>query len=217
MKRNPKEKEIITQLSNGRKKWTELLQNVKMSKETFYLKLMKLMEEGTIEKYGTVEFGKIVDYYDLVKKKEPEITLKVPRMFEKGDFFFPIIIKENLDMEQSLVEWFHHSLKVVMHFARKILDVRFAEELSPKRRIDYTDSWKREAVRYASEWMDAFVEYIIPNNDVSWREIFGTYEDNPKDFIEAMAKFSEILNEAEKNNNEESEGIKRISYSNKLE
>ena len=198
MKLNPKEKEIITQLTTGRKTWTGLFQSVRMGKETLFLKLMKLMEEGIIEKYGVVEFGKIIDYYDLVKKKEPAIALKVPRMFEKGDFIFPLTLKEDLDVEQSLVQWFHHSLKVVMHFARKILDVRFAEELSSKRRIEYTENWIEAAKYYASDWMVGFIDYIIPNSDASWLEMFGTYEDDPEAFIKAMAKYSEIVNEAEK-------------------
>jgi len=195
MKRNPKEKEIITQLSNGRKTWTELRQNVEMSRETLSLKLKKLMQEETVEKYGVVEVGKIVDYYDLVQKKEPEIFVKVPRMFENGEF---IKTRENLDIEQILVVYFHHSLRVLMHFARKILDVRFAKELSPKRRIEFTENWIREAKLYATEWMAGFIDDIILNSNASWMEIFGTYEDHPKDLIKAMAKFSEMIEAKQK-------------------
>ena len=195
MKLNPKEKEIITQLTKGRKTWTKLYHSVKMARETLSLKLMKLMEEGIIEKYGVVEFGKIVDYYDLVKKKESEIVLKVPRIFEKPDFFYPIT--KDLDIEQSMVEWFHYSLKVVMHLARKILDVRFAEELSG--RLNYIQDLKEEAKLYASEWMDGFIEdFILQPAQESWMEIFGTYEGNPKEFIKAMFEFSEMLEAKQK-------------------
>jgi len=198
MEQNPKEKEIITQLDIGRKTWTELEQNLTMSSKTLYKTLMKLMEKGTVIKYGTVEFEKIVDYYDLAKKRKPTIALKVPRMFEKSEFFSFPVIKNDLDVEQSLVQWFCHSLKVIMHFARKTLNVRFAEELSPITRIEYTDNWKSEAVEYASEWMDGFIEWIIQGSDASWIEIFGSYEDDPKPFLQAMVKFSEMIDEGKK-------------------
>jgi len=206
MEQNPKEKEILTELNTGHKTWTELEQNLKMSTRTLNEKLMRLMEKRKVVKYGTVEFGKIVNYYDLAKKKEPKIALKVPRMFEKGDSFIsPIMIKENLDSEQALIEWFYRSLKVLMHFTRKILDVRFAEELSSKRRIEYTENWKKEAVSYASEWMDGYVEDVILHSDASWVEVFGSYEDNPKSLLQAMVKFSEIVDEASKKKERELE------------
>lgn len=96
MEQNPKKKEIIAQLRRGRKTWTELMQNVKMSSKTLYQNLIRLIDDGIVVKYGVVESRKIVDYYDLVKKKEPVIAVKVPRMFEKGDFFFSIRIKKRL-------------------------------------------------------------------------------------------------------------------------
>ena len=39
-----------------------------MSSRTLSKKLKNLMESDKIKKYGTVEFGKIVDYYELTKK-----------------------------------------------------------------------------------------------------------------------------------------------------
>ena len=195
MKHDLFEEQIITQLSNGRKTWTKLDQTVKMSTKTLNQKLIKLMEEGTIERYGVVEFGKIVNYYDLAKKKESEIVLKVSRIFEKPDLSYPIT--KDLDIEQSMVEWFHYSLKVVMHLARKILDVRFAEELSG--RLNYIQDLKEEAKLYASEWMDGFIEdFILQPAQESWMEIFGTYEGNPKEFIKAMFEFSEMLEAKQK-------------------
>ena len=197
MEQNTKEKQIIAQLNNGRKTWTQLTLNVKMSRETLSRTLKSLMVQGTVIKYGTVEFGKIVDYYDLAKKKEPAIALKVLTIFEKEDYLiFPIKTLKDLGIEQSLVQWFHHSFKVLMHFARKILDLRFAKELSPKQRIEYTDYWKSEAVSYASKWMDGFMEEFIQYSNESWIEVFGKYEDNPKQFLQAMVKFSEIIGQS---------------------
>ena len=84
-----------------------------------------------------------------------------------------------------------------MHLARKILDVRFAEELSG--RLNYIQDLKEEAKLYASEWMDGFIEdFILQPAQESWMEIFGTYEGNPKEFIKAMFEFSEMLEAKQK-------------------
>ena len=201
MKSDPKEKEIITLLSNGRKTWTGLLQKSKMSKETLFLKLMKLMEKGRIIKYGAVEFGKIIDYYDLAKKKESAIVTKVPAIFEKRDFHGWPVIKKDLDLEQTLTLELRRDFVQLMHFARKVLAVKYAEELSPKKRIEYIENWKREAVSYASEWMDSFIEGIVQYSDASWKDIFGSYEDDPTPFFKAVTIFSEKLDLAEQKRN----------------
>ena len=118
-------------------------------------------------------------------------------MFEKGKFF-SLALKDELDIEQNLVQWFEYLIRRVMYFARKILELRFTDELSPKQKIEYTENWKREAKRYGSEWMGDFVEEIVRYSDESWIDIFGSYEDDPEPLIKAMVKFSEIVNEAEK-------------------
>ena len=180
MEQNIKEKEIIAQLQAGHKTWTTLMQNAKMSSKTLSKTLKRLMSQGTVVKSGILEFGKIVDYYDMANKKEPKVALNVPKLFEKeGYFIFPLKVIDDLGIEQSIVQWLHHSLKVLMHFSRKILDVRFAEKLSPQQRIEYTNNWKSEAKCYASEWMDGFIEEIIQYSDESWIDIFGSYE-HPK-------------------------------------
>ena len=51
---NSFEEQIITQLSYGRKTWTEIEQTVKMSSKTLGRKLIKLMEEGTIERLSLI-------------------------------------------------------------------------------------------------------------------------------------------------------------------
>lgn len=211
MKHNPKEK-IITQLNNGRKTWTELMRTVNISSKTLSRTLKILMEQGTVVKFGVVEFGKIADYYDLVKKKESTISLKVPRMFEES-FVFPLVFKEGLDIEQNLVQWLHHRLRMEMHFARKTLAVRFTKELTPKQRIEYINNWKMQAVNYASEWMAVFIEEIVHDSEASWIDIFGTYEDDLKDLINAVAKFTEIINKAEKKQNEKLDDSKMMNVS----
>ena len=117
MENNDFEEQIITQLREGHKTWTDLDQNLEMSSRTLSKYLMKLIKKGIIEKYGAVESDKIIDYYNLVIKKESEIVLSVPSIFEKPDFFYPVT--KDLDIEQGMIEWFHYSLKVVMHLARK--------------------------------------------------------------------------------------------------
>ena len=210
MKKNTKEKEIIAQLSAGRQTWTELEQRLAMSTRTLSKALVRLMEEGKVCKYGIVEFGKIMDYYDVAKREEPKIALKVPKMFEKStSLVFPLRLKENLDIEQALIEWFYQSLKTLMQFTRKILDIRYAEELSCKRRIEYTENWKDEAVGYASKWMDTFIEDVILHSDSSWREILGSYEDNPKALLQAMVKFSEEIEVFDETENKYEEKFKR--------
>ena len=157
------------------------------------------MSHGIVVKIGILEFGKIVDYYDIAEKKEPEVALNVPKIFEKDNYFiFPLKVIDDLGVEQSLVQWFHHSLKVLMHFSRKILNVRYAKELTPKQRIEYTNNWKNEAKNYACEWIDGFIEEIIQYSDETWINIFGSYEDNPKPLLQAMLKFSGIIDEAKK-------------------
>jgi DNA-binding transcriptional ArsR family regulator len=196
MDQNPNEKEIIAQLNSGRKTWTELQQNVKMSSRTLSKSLKKLMDDGLVVNHGTVESKKIIKYYDLAKRKEPSVVLEVARLFEKEDLFpFPIKILEELGVEQSLVQWLHHSLKVLMHFSRKILDVHFAENISPKQRIEYADNWKQEAMSYGSKWMDGFIDELILYSNESWVEIFGSYEDCPTPLLQAMVKFSKTIDE----------------------
>jgi DNA-binding HxlR family transcriptional regulator len=58
MDQNPNEKEIIAQLNSGRKTWTELQQNVKMSSRTLSKSLKKLMDDGLVVNHGTVESKK---------------------------------------------------------------------------------------------------------------------------------------------------------------
>jgi len=72
--------------------------NLDMSGKTLYQNLMRLMNDIVI-KCGVVENEKIVDYYDLAKKKEPSIVVRVPGIFKKGDFFFPIKIKKDLEKD----------------------------------------------------------------------------------------------------------------------
>lgn len=119
-----------------------------------------------------------------------------------------------MDIEQDLVQGLYFDFAQLMHFARKVLAVKFAKELSPKQRIEYINDWKTIAVRYAYEWMDGFIEGIVRYSDVSWIEIFGPYEDNPQPFFKAMAKFSEILNEAERKKDED---LKRRIKEGKIE
>jgi len=198
MEQNPKEKEILAELRKSRKTWKQLEQNLKMSKKTLYLRLMKLMSDRIVEKYGLVEYGKIVDYYDLVKRKDAPIVVNVPKMFEKGDDFFPIRIKKDLDVTQSLVYDFYHYFAWLMHLARKTLDAYFAKELSPKQRIQYVNNWKKSAVDYASEWVEEFIEWIVRYGQESWRDTFGSFEDNPNPFFKAVFKYTEIMENAKK-------------------
>ena len=198
MEKNIKEKEIITQLRSNRKTWTELEENVKMSTKTLNKTLMKLMDEGKVIKYGTVEFGKIVNYYDLVKKKESAIVNKVPAMFEKKMHFSGLpMIKKELDLEQMLTKGLYGDFRQLMRFARKVLDVRYTKKISPKERIEHIENLKSEAISYATDWMDSFIEGIIRYSDKSWVDIFGLYEDDPAPFFKAITIFSEKLDNYE--------------------
>lgn len=204
------EKEIVSQLKRGCKTWTELEQNLKMSSRTLWKKLVALMEKGIVVKYGVVEHRKIVDYYSLRVQRQPEIVYKIPRMFEKGDWIFQVKIKDDLDMEQDLVWGINRHIVNLMHFARKTLNVKFAEDISPKQRIEYIDNWKREAKRYASEWIDSFIETIVLYSEPSWVKIFGEYESNPAPFYKALSKYADIIEEAHKREEEERAKVIRI-------
>jgi lysyl-tRNA synthetase class I len=57
------------------------------------------------------------------------------------------------------------------------------------------ESWKQESIRYASKWIDRFIEKTVLFSKEHWVEIFGSYEDCPTALLKDMVKFSETTDE----------------------
>jgi DNA-binding Lrp family transcriptional regulator len=191
--------DVKRQLSKGPQTWTQLRENLKMSKPTLSRCLKELMINGEIEKYSEVKIQKnkqkIEDCYRLLKRKKESIVAKIPEMFEEtNNFYFPRTIKEGLDVEQQFVKWFYEDFQSLMHLAFRILDVRFGD-LSPQKRIQYTNEWTASAMKLASENVRNTVEWLILKGQMSWQRIFFEYHRNPIPFFKALIRFEEIRRE----------------------
>jgi len=192
--------EVRRELSKGPKTWTQLTENLVMSRATLSKCLKELMKNGEIEKYSEVKTEKkkqkIEDSYRLLTRKEETVVVKVPGMFEEIDSFYRHgrTVKEDLDVEQQFVKWVHDDFYNLMEVSYRILDVRFAK-LSPQERVRLTDEWIALAMKTTSENMRATLEWLIQKGKKSWKRIFAEYGENPFPFFKALVKFEEIRRE----------------------
>jgi len=188
--------EVRRELSKGPQTWTQLRENLKMSKPTLARCLKEFMINGEIEKHSEVRIikkkQKIEDYYRLLKKKNEPILAKIPGMFEETDnFYFPRTIKEDLDVEQQFVKWFYEDFQSLMHLAFRILDVRFSD-LPYQKRVQYTDEWTASAMKGTSENVRETVDWLIHRGQESWKSVFFEYHRNPIPFFKALIRFEEM-------------------------
>ena len=192
--------EIRNQLLSGPKTWTELAKSLKMSKRTLAKCLFELQKRGEVEKIGIIEGNKSKVVYRL-----DSTSKKIYEIFEETQhWFFPIRVKEDLDIEQEMVRWFYDDIWAFMHVARKIMQIK--NEVSDKRKAQqYIKEWIAFAMRKASENMKDSLKWIAEKGEKSWINIFGKYEDDPEPFIKGLWKYAEIIKKAKERREKEIE------------
>ncbi|MEM2561836.1 MAG: hypothetical protein QXT06_05860 [Candidatus Bathyarchaeia archaeon] len=183
--------EVRKQLLLGPKTWSELIANLQMSKPTLSKCLIELQKRGEIQKIGIIEGDKSKVVYQLV---DP-LVKKVYEMFEETqNRLIPSKIKEELDIEQEMIRWFYNDIWMFMHFARKITQLK--SELPEKKAQQYIREWIALAAHITSVGIKNSLKWIAEKGEKSWIDIFGKYEDEPEQIIEALWKYAEKLRES---------------------
>lgn len=184
--------EVRKQLLESPKTWKELIENLKMSKPTLSKCLIELQRRGEVQKIGVLEGDKSKVVYKLTEGNST--VKKVYKMFEKGDFYFPIKIKKNLDIEQTMIAWFYDDIRSFLHVARKIMQIK---NEAPKEKAEYyIRQWISFAMDRVSENMKDSLQWIAKEGKKPWEEIFGKYETEPEPLIKALWKYAEVLKNA---------------------
>ncbi len=183
--------EVRRLLHTGPKTWEELAQTSTMSKPTLSKALIDLQKRGEIEHVGIIrkegmkERSKLV--YHLIESK----TINVPGMIEeRPESLIGVTLKKDLDIKQWLVWRLYHDVSELMHHARKIMQIKNADELSPEKKAEYADRWIASAVDYSSDAIMDTLRAINEEGKHNLEEFFGKYEDDPSDFFEQVTNFS---------------------------
>lgn len=193
--------EIKKELFSGPKTWTQLVENLTMSKPTLSKSLLELQKAGDVERVSIIEGNRSKSVYRLVEA----IVKEVPGMFEEPlPWGFPFIIKspEELDVKQLLVGWFDLDVFQFMHSARKIMSIKNSA-LPPEKASRYIDEWISQTMRITSEGIGERLKWIAEEGEKSWEKIFGSLEDNPLPLYKALSKFRETTEKAIEKHEEE--------------
>ncbi|MEM3880866.1 MAG: hypothetical protein QXD19_03870 [Candidatus Bathyarchaeia archaeon] len=194
--------EIRKLLLSGPKTWNELIANLKMSKPTLSKCLIELQKRGEVQKIGILEGDTSKVVYKLTD--DPTIK-KVYEMFEEGDFFFPVRVKKNLDIEQMMITWFYHDIRLFLHFARKLMK---AKNNAKKEEVEYyIRQWISFAMDKVSENMKDSLQWIAKEGEKSWEETFCKYETEPEPLIKALWKYAEVLKKAREEREKQEEQL----------
>lgn len=206
-KRNVKKRQaynLIKQASDNK----EILKHVLSDRTVLYglVEFGPPFLEGS-QKYSKDDFLNFGILHGMITREDlKRLSLpieKVPKMFTKGDRFFPIRLKgaRKLDIHQLLVTWIYEDVYFFMHAARKIMAIKNAlehDKLTDEKAVEYMENWIIETKKNVADGWEGSLRWIAKEGKESWENILGSYEDDPLPLYQGLCEYERTLLKAEK-------------------